>query len=81
MKFRVVPADMRNEVIAPPRSTRSPWVAALIDGQTIVISKEDRRKIGGNTKTLRNHGLRLRSGRISESEVVVWAEPLEPESK
>ena len=51
-----------------------------MDGKTLTISKEDRKRVGGNTKTLAAHGLRLRSGLIDENTVVVWAEPLDKEA-
>ena len=78
MDFKVVPDRLRDEV-RPARHTRSPFVQALLDGKTLQISKEDRKLIGGNTKTLKNNGYKLRSGMIDDNTVVVWAEKLEEE--
>ena len=75
MKFDIVNDKLRETVMAP-RRVRSEFTEALIAGKTLKIQRGDRGKIGGNTQTLRNHGLRLRSGMINEEEIIVWAEPI-----
>lgn len=82
MKFTVVPDTLRDKV-APPRRLRSPFTQALLDGKTIKIDKADRKKIGGNSKTLKNYGLRLRSGMLDDSndEVLLWAEKIEADDQ
>lgn len=75
MDFKIVPETYRDKVTRG-RNLSSEWMKALIEGKTIVISKEDRDRIGGNTKTLKNRGLRLRTGMISETEVVAWTEQI-----
>lgn len=77
MKFQVVDRSLREQVGSHPRGVRSEWMQALLDGKTIKLSKEDRRKIGGNIATLRKHGLKLRTGMINETEIIAWTEPLE----
>lgn len=76
IKFEVVDDNLREKVLAP-RRVRSEFTEALLSGKTLRLPKAERAKIGGNTQTLRNHGLRLRSGMISETEILVWAEKLE----
>ena len=75
MDFKIVPESTRDQVTRG-RGLSTEWMKALIEGKTIVISKEDRDRIGGNTKTLKNRGLRLRTGMINETEVVVWTEKI-----
>jgi len=77
MKFEIVQDRLRDQVRPSRGGVRSEWVQALLDGKTIKISREDRDRIGGNSRTLRNHGLRLRTGLINDDEVLVWGEPLE----
>lgn len=83
MKFEVVPDSVRDQVInqdlSGPRRIRSPFVAALIDGKTIKLRREDRKRIGGNVATLKARGLRLRTALINETEVIAWAVPRETE--
>lgn len=78
MKFEVVPDNTRDKVLNPggERGPRLDWVLALLDGKTIKIPRGDRGKLGGHYKTFRIRGLALHSGLISETEVVLWTEPL-----
>lgn len=81
MKFEIVDPALRKAVMSP-RSVRTPFTQALLEGKTIKIDKADRAKIGGNAKTLRNHGLKLRSGLLDgTTDVLVWTEPIEDNGK
>jgi hypothetical protein len=74
MKFEIVDPGLRAQVLSP-RSVRTPFTQALLEGKTLKIPKADRAKIGGNAKTLRNHGLRVRSGLLDGTDdVLVWTE-------
>lgn len=77
MDFEIVPDKAREQVGPGGRGVTSAFMLALIAGKTLKIKKEDRDRIGGNTTTLKNRGLRLRSGKISETEVLVWTEPID----
>jgi hypothetical protein len=79
MVFEVVDDSERKLVRPTNRGVVSEWMKALIEGKTIKIAVTDRNRIGGNTVTLRKRGLRLRSGMVSETEVILWTERMGPD--